>query len=127
MESNEPHSDQTMKKALLSVVAGALALAPVSGLAKPMWVPVSADDSCVANANAITRETVFLHVQVSCKTPSGYIASVMSVECATWQYFLSVEGKDVSDRSMLIHPNTMAESVAYLACEIVPPDRRISR
>ena len=113
-------------KALLSIAAAGLALAPVTGLARPLWIPVSADDRCHANANAISRETVFLHVQVSCKADSGYQASVMSVDCSTWHHFLSVEGRDVYERSQLIHPNTMAEAVAYLACEIVPPERRLN-
>jgi hypothetical protein len=110
-----------MKKALLSIAAAALALAPAAGLARPMWIPVSADGSCMANANSITRETLFLHVQVSCKTPAGYSALVISVECGTWHQFISVDGKDLSDRSVQIHPNTMSEAVAYLACDIAQP------
>jgi hypothetical protein len=113
-------------KALLSLAAAALALAPAAGMAKPLWIPVSADERCHANANAISRETVFLHVQMSCKTNSGSVASVVSVDCTTWHYFLRVEGKDAYTNSQLIHKDSVIESVAYLACEIVPPENRLN-
>jgi hypothetical protein len=116
-----------MKKALLSIAAAALALAPAAALAKPIWVPVSADNKCYANTSAISRETVFLHVPVSCTEKNGSQGTaIFSVDCTSWQYFLSVEGKDVYAKSQVIGRGTTGESIANLACEIVPTDRRLN-
>ena len=107
-----------MKKALLSIAAAALALAPAAGLARPQWIAISADGTCHANYNAVQRveQDVFV-VPFSCDTENaGKVAGEAVVACKAWAYFLKLDGRIVKGLGP-IEKNSVAESAAYLVCK----------
>jgi hypothetical protein len=106
-----------MKKALLSIAAAALTLAPAAGLARPQWVPISADGKCHANYNAIRKNGPIFVVPFSCDTEdAGKVAGESHLVCAAWSYFLVVEGRPAKAPGP-IEKDSVAESAAYLVCK----------
>jgi hypothetical protein len=94
-----------------------LALAPAAGLARPQWVPLSADGKCHANYNAIRKDGPVFVVPFSCDTEdAGKVAGEFFISCPFWYYFMQV-GRRIVKALGPIEKDSVGESAAYLVCK----------